>query len=190
MARFTYKKNRKAGGYDVHYQGLLDSNARLLCTIRKTEEGRWEVPLPNGPLGPFRDRWLASYAYLGHLLDEPAKTLDMKVRCQWAELDLRRHGSRVLDAELAGKIYDILVEKCRAPADEKSSFVHSHTERPHTCTEWRFCGLLGFGGKFRNHSDRLFVDCYRENEDPETLTIMAETNEAIFKLYVEHGSNA
>lgn len=56
-------------------------------------------------------------------------------------------------------------------------------------SEWRFCGLLGFGGKFRNFSDRLYVDCYPENENPETLWIMAETNEAIFKLWQQHSAD-
>lgn len=181
--KFTYKQNKVAGGYDIHYQGPFDTGPRLLCTTVKTADGKWEVPLPKGPLGPFKDRWHAGYAFLDSLLTEPAKTLDMKVRCQWADLDLRRRDPRVLDAKLAAKIYDILIEKCRASADEKSSFVHAHTERPHTATEWRFCGMLGFGGKFRNHYDRLYVDCYPENEDPETLSIMAETNEAIFNLW-------
>lgn len=185
LGKFSYKQNRVAGGHDIYYQGPFDADRRLLCTTVKTADGKWEVPLPNGALGPFKDRWRTGYAFLEHLLVEPAKALDMKVRCQWADLDLRRRDSYVLDAEFAGKIYDILVAKCRAVEPDRYSFVHAHTERPYA-TEWRFCGMLGFGGKFRNHHERLYVNCYLEDEGPERLMIMAETNEAIFDLWQKH----
>jgi len=35
------------------------------------------------------------------------------------------------------------------------------------CTEWRFQGSLGFGGKFRY--PRMSVDCYPEDETPARL---------------------
>jgi hypothetical protein len=180
--KFTYKRNQVAGGHDIYYQGPFDTDRRLLCTTVKVDR-KWSVPLPSGSLGPFRDRWHAGYAYLEHLLVEPAKTLNAKVRSQWADLNLQRREPRILHEDFAGKIYDILVEKCRAPADGKSSFVYVHTQRAHAGTEWRFGGLLGSGGKFRNHRDRLYVDCYIEDEDPEKLTFIAETNEAIFCLW-------
>lgn len=182
IGRFKYKRVA-TGSYSVYYQGPLDKDSLLLCTVVKTTDGKWEVPLTPKSLGPFQSRWHAAYAYLGHLIEEPARTLNKEVQSKWEELHLQRLGPRTLDKDFAEKVYDILIEKCGAWPEEKSSFVHAHTERLNTPDEWRFVGVLGFGGKFRNGFDRMYVDCYPENENPERLAIIAETNEAIFTLF-------
>ena len=46
-------------------------------------------------------------------------------------------------------------------------FVYHHTDNIHgecntLCTEWRFCGKLGYGGKYRSKYNT--VDCYQEDE--------------------------
>lgn len=75
------------------------------------------------------------------------------------------------------KIYDLLVSIGGASESDRFSFVYNHTEAKYPCSEWRFCGQLGFGGKYR--SDRNTVDCYSEDETPERLAIIGKLNEAL-----------
>lgn len=76
-------------------------------------------------------------------------------------------------------IYDVLVKHAGADARDREQFYYAHTIAP-GCTEFRFCGNLGFGGKYR--SERNVVDCYREDETPERLAIIAATNAALAQL--------
>jgi hypothetical protein len=78
---------------------------------------------------------------------------------------------------LFNRVYDLLVSIGGASETERRGFLYSHTEDKFGCDEWRFCGHLGFGGKFR--SRRFTVDCYRESETPERLRIIAELNTAL-----------
>ena len=64
----------------------------------------------------------------------------------------------------ANKIYDILVPVCKAMESERSGFVCEVTSDNHGC-EWRFCGNLGFGGKFYWDCEWR-VSCYPEDETP------------------------
>ena len=48
--------------------------------------------------------------------------------------------------EKAGKVYDLLVG---AYEPDRDNFIYHHTESKDGCSEWRFCGKLGFGGKYR-----------------------------------------
>ena len=82
--------------------------------------------------------------------------------------------------EQAIAVYDILVRDAKAPdGSRRDSFVMEFTgERP--TTEWRFCGALGFGGKFR--FPRMSVDCYKEDETPETLRMIQLTNACLARL--------
>jgi hypothetical protein len=54
--------------------------------------------------------------------------------------------------------------------------------------EWRFQGLLGFGGKFWNEYSygekrpKWRVSCYTEDENPKTDKIIKETNEKLYTL--------
>lgn len=77
----------------------------------------------------------------------------------------------------ANAVYDILVREAKAPDESwRQSFVIEFTgERP--TNEWRFCGSLGFGGKFR--FPRMTVDCYPEDETPERRATIERTNEAL-----------
>ena len=62
-------------------------------------------------------------------------------------------------------IYKILVEEVGADPRDADSFVRHFTSP--TAIEWRFCGTLGFGGKFYRNAGRYYVQCYREDETPE-----------------------
>lgn len=74
-------------------------------------------------------------------------------------------------------VYDILVKTGGASEYDRAAFVYDHLDKQYPCTEWRFCGHLGFGGKYR--SERNTVDCYREDETPERLAIMQKVNEQL-----------
>lgn len=74
------------------------------------------------------------------------------------------------------------------PDDGRCSFVRTITivELRLACTEYRFMGDLGFGGKFRNNGNRdntPYVDCYPENETPERLKMIEAANKRLAELF-------
>lgn len=80
--------------------------------------------------------------------------------------------------EVANQIYDLLVEHAGASPHtyEREMFLY-HQERG--CTEYRFGGKLGLGGKFWSG---WYVTCYPEDEDHERKEILKRTNEALTRL--------
>ena len=87
-----------------------------------------------------------------------------------------------MNKETAIAIYDILVHICGASADEciKFSFVEEVTKDRMVC-EFRFCGKLGFGGKFYWDA-RWHVSCYAEDSTQEREAIIEKANEMIARL--------
>lgn len=80
----------------------------------------------------------------------------------------------------AGEAYDILAEHAGAPVGhDKQSFIYEFSGDAPT-REWRFCGSLGFGGKFR--FPRMTVDCYPEDKTPERLKAIEVTNAHLAEL--------
>ena len=83
-------------------------------------------------------------------------------------------------------IYDILVE-IGARESMRDSFVYLFS-RDNDINEWRFQGKLGFGGKFWNeysYTDKRYnwrVSCYSEDETPELLQIINDTNKKLWEL--------
>jgi hypothetical protein len=181
--KFTYRKCNE--GWNVRYQGYMDDQPRLLCYIEKGAEG-WLIPLPNGPLGPFKDRWAAGVAYLKTLKDPVSEKLEREIEARWRQNHTYRR-DRSLTREQASAIYDVLVQRCKADNRdrEKENFIYSHAEREFTPHEWRFGGVLGFGGKFWNTESRWYVSAYNENIDAETRLIIAETNEVLQKMFID-----
>ena len=94
----------------------------------------------------------------------------------------------MLTKEQANAVYDILAQECGAP--EQCSAVKSFSERDHfvlrqtseNIVEWRFCGKLGFGGKFWINCDKWYVTCYREDETPERLRMIEAANKRLEAL--------
>jgi hypothetical protein len=82
--------------------------------------------------------------------------------------------------EKAGKVYDLLVSIGGAYEPDRDNFIYHHTESKEGCSEWRFSGKLGFGGKYRSGYNG--VDCYREDETPERIKLMNELNGALAKI--------
>ena len=80
----------------------------------------------------------------------------------------------------ANKVYDLLVSIGGAYEPNRDSFIYHHTENKDGCSEWRFCGKLGFGGKYRSQTNT--VDCYYEDFDKEREAIINQLNEALSKI--------
>ncbi len=93
----------------------------------------------------------------------------------------------------AHAIWDVLVAHAGANGDnwERDSFVQHQTttfER-----EWRFQGVLGFGGKFRRQRtwigpelrERWYVDCYPEDLNDVRTAAIEATNTALAELQKE-----
>jgi hypothetical protein len=87
-----------------------------------------------------------------------------------------------MTAEQANAVYDILVEHCGAVEQERERFTERQTyER---CSEYRFQGALGFGGKFRRNGwgDRWCVDAYEGDLTAERRTMIDRANAALNAL--------
>lgn len=93
---------------------------------------------------------------------------------------------RTLRVEEAAAIYELLVEFAGAPshADERSSFIrHATADRS---VEWRFQGVLGFGGKlYFDGWDLPRVGCYREDETPSRRAVVDDLNARFRAMFAQ-----
>jgi len=91
-----------------------------------------------------------------------------------------------LTLETALAVYDVLIEECGASdkGRDRDAFIYTQTKKP-ICVEWRFCGKLGFGGKFWNNS-KFYISCYSENETAERLAMINAANARLTELYQKH----
>lgn len=82
----------------------------------------------------------------------------------------------------ADAIFDILVERAGAHEDRHEEFLHVWPD----CREFRFEGVLGFGGKvwYGGENNPPRVSCYREDENEERLTVIADTNRTLMDLWL------
>lgn len=81
------------------------------------------------------------------------------------------------------RAFDILVEHAgvRDYRDwQRETFVRDFAED--TTTEWRFQGLLGFGGKFWRNDGRYYISCYPEDRTAERDAIVEKVNELLKEL--------
>lgn len=96
-----------------------------------------------------------------------------------------------LTQQQAMQVYQVLVEACGASADpsDEFAFVHEYsTDSQYSpAREWRFQGVLGFGGKFRY--PQLVVDCYPEDETPARLAAIEIANARLIELRMAFGLN-
>lgn len=77
----------------------------------------------------------------------------------------------------ANKIYDLLVRMGGANKEDKDVFVYNHCKASYPCSEWRFQGRFGFGGKYRAKSNT--VTMYSEDETPELLALIKKINKEL-----------
>jgi len=90
-----------------------------------------------------------------------------------------------MDITVANQVYDVLVSICGANEHDRESFLyHQTSDTPPT--EWRFCGALGFGGKFWRAGESYkpwYVNCYREDRTSKREKIIDAANEALARLW-------
>lgn len=85
--------------------------------------------------------------------------------------------------EIFNRVWNILVEHAGARKTstwERDSFIRSFVNE--TNYEWRFQGLLGFGGKFYRNCGRMWISCYSEDRTPERDAIIARVNPMLAEL--------
>jgi len=88
------------------------------------------------------------------------------------------------DQELYERCWDILVEHAGASKDpeDKAAFVYYMTLQERPAHEYRFCGVLGFGGKLRRNDGRIYVDCYPEDGTPARREIINRVNQLLGEI--------
>jgi hypothetical protein len=86
----------------------------------------------------------------------------------------------LMDISKANNVYDLLVSIGGAEESERSGFIYHHCTSKDGCDEWRFCGKLGFGGKYRSQRNR--VDCYKEDETPLRIGLITKLNSELEKI--------
>lgn len=94
--------------------------------------------------------------------------------------------SLIPSPDLAEKAYDILVATCGAKEEGRRAFCEHHNDSPHTTqhlSEWRIDGVLGYGGKFKQHNGHYYVACYPEDSTPERQACLAEANRLLAALF-------
>lgn len=84
----------------------------------------------------------------------------------------------------ANRIYDLLVEICDAPDEQRLLFV-AYVTREKPRMEWRFSGLLGFGGKVYINRTEIMVRCYPEDETPARREAIDKANKLLAEIYAE-----
>jgi hypothetical protein len=72
--------------------------------------------------------------------------------------------------------------------DDRSSFVHAHILDDYPCTEYRFQGVFGFGGKLRTTegSLRCRMDYYPENKTKALDQKQAAVNTKLDELWTQY----
>lgn len=108
---------------------------------------------------------------------------------------------REITEQQARQVLKILIEECSYrvidPRDGDSfvrAIIVPQAQTIQNCREYRFCGALGFGGKFRNtgnRDDTPYVDCYREDETPARNAMIEAANKRLAELFaVKNGMDA
>lgn len=86
----------------------------------------------------------------------------------------------VLFDPVAMRVYDVLVRTCDASDDESTRHQFDlFWEKRHSLNEFRFCGALGFGGKFFSAHGEWWVSCYPEDKTPEREDRIKRANAAL-----------
>jgi hypothetical protein len=88
------------------------------------------------------------------------------------------------DASLYSACWSILVLFASAYDGEgaRKYFIHSFLEKEHSATEFRFCGVFGFGGKFWRNAGRLYVSYYPEDHTKSLDAVESEINEVLARV--------
>jgi|GEM_PF-4204927 len=80
----------------------------------------------------------------------------------------------ILPESLYHKVYDLLENRLGAEPWNRDDFIEYFVHR--NGSVYGCCPALGIGGKFLNHSGRLYVSCYPEDETDERYLLIEEVN--------------
>jgi hypothetical protein len=89
-----------------------------------------------------------------------------------------------LTRQEASDVYDILIAECGAPMSERPFFIASIME-DRSIHEWRFCGNMGYGGKFKLNNGQAYVTFYPEDTTPERQQIRVKVDGMLDTLLKE-----
>lgn len=191
--------------YDACYRGPIDSDFQRLCVLTRASQisefksadpRKWVGIGGSVMTGPHRTRLGAASAFLGLVCSQEAAFVEQETQNGWD--NLLREGltprGQPLSHAVAADIYDILVQHARANIGDRRYFaLRQSTVTPDSpkIDEWRFGGLLGYGGKFWNVNDKWYVTAYPEDTTDEIRRIIAGTNLALLELFRRlFGSNS
>lgn len=79
-----------------------------------------------------------------------------------------------------GRVFDLLVSIGGANESQRDDFVFHHARCSPPCTEYRFQGKLGFGGKYLSSLNK--VCCYSEDLTKKRLEIIDRLNAELRNL--------
>lgn len=81
--------------------------------------------------------------------------------------------------DIFNQVYDLLIEHVGASPskDQRETFVMAFLDR--STIEWRFCGNLGFGGKFYRLYQRYYVNYYPEDRTADRDRAVEKVNELL-----------
>lgn len=98
----------------------------------------------------------------------------------------RPAGAEASEATVCEQVYYLLVAEAGALDDEANRLQFQRwwerTEAGTTGSEFRFCGSLGFGGKFWKRHDRWSINCYGEDETPVRRATIERVNALLAQL--------
>ena len=182
--KFSYRRNCP-GQYGVYWWDITTAKKDALLCVIEGSAGAWTVPMPNpkDTLGPFKTRDQAIETFLKDTLGDISEQMEQDLQQKKDRNPHRK--TRRLTKDQAEYIYNILITECGAGWRERERFVYAQADMQQTPHEYRFCGALGFGGKFWNVGSSFYVNCYREDQTPMILYAIAEANLMLQQFYVE-----
>lgn len=181
MIFHTIKYKRLPGGAwdaEVTPTHRPEGGSTYKVTVEKRGK-RWVAPVPAGNEPEFKTRAEAVRDFIERQHWDPAYEAmleELQNSPYWLT-----HNPAMTQGQ-AREVYDVLVEEAGADSREhtKESFARQQAEDH--LAEYRFCGLLGFGGKFWRYNGLWYVNCYRENLDGEAKDIITRTNQRLMEL--------
>lgn len=195
---YVFRNKQKVGDEAVWAVYLIDratvanTPTNLVCCVQG-KAGAWRIPgydaNSSRDLGVFKKRKQAAATFLAETEYKPqTKLLNEKRENAWRTNALRPFNEPLSEA-VANAIYEILVEECGAPVagvTGQEYFVAWLTREPSgRLSEYRFQGMIGFGGKIYFSANQFYVSCYQEEETPYVNMQIAAANARLQALHVK-----
>jgi len=80
------------------------------------------------------------------------------------------------------EIWRILKNQCGAHQSLEYSFIDFYRKNYDKCNEFRFGGILGFGGKLYTNKGKAYVGCYSEDCDEGRSMLITEVNNKLGEI--------